>query len=45
MNNSDKVYQLLLKQSLETISKQIKSLEQKNRGLRALTDKLLKLKG
>ncbi len=39
MNNSDKVYQLLLKQSLETISKQIKSLEQKNRGLRALTDK------
>lgn len=39
MNNSDKVYQVLLKQSMETIARQIQSLEQKNRGLRALSDK------
>ncbi len=39
MNNSDKVYQQLLQQSMNVIARQIQSLEQKNRGLRALTDK------
>lgn len=38
MNNSDKVYQELLKKSLKTIEVQIANLEKKNKGLRALTD-------
>lgn len=38
-SNAASVYQRLLAQSLKTIEKQISSLEHKNRGLRALTDK------
>lgn len=38
MNNSDKVYQDLLKRSLLLINNQIKILERKNRGLRALSE-------
>lgn len=38
-NNANSVYQSLLYKSLDTIKKQINSLESKNHGLRALTDK------
>lgn len=38
MNNSDKVYQELLKRSLLLINAQIKTLERKNHGLRALAE-------
>ena len=38
MNNSDKVYQDLLKRSLLLINNQIKILERKNHGLRALSE-------
>ena len=39
MNNSDKVYQALLKQSLDTIAKQIQQLSQKKKGLIDLASK------
>ena len=39
MNNSNLVYQELLQRSLNQLEKQIKELERKNKGLRALTDK------
>lgn len=39
MNDSNTVYQRLLKESLDTIQKQITNLERKNHGLRAITDK------
>lgn len=38
-SNANSVYQSLLYKSLDTIQKQISSLESKNHGLRALTDK------
>ena len=46
MNNSDKVYELLLKQSLDTIKNQIQNLKQKKKGLIDLTDKTeIEIKG